>query len=302
MYGCSPEATPGYISEEMAERLCKALRRLGQPSLHIGGGEPFLDADGLAMLVKVMKNNGFQLDYIETNAAWITNSKEQNQRVLEKVMRAGRNICVMVSADPFHIAYIPFWKTETLIRLLDETGTSSFIWQERYLSLLAKLDARRTYSGDELRQELGYDAYLQCAKEYGMGFNGRALNLLREYGKKQPAESFLEERPCSSLLNTGHFHVDFLGRYVPSGCTGMGILVEDLERELDPGLYPTLSRLFSKGLRSLWQYASLKGFMPDPCGYASKCDLCYSIRKHLAMTYGNDHPDLSPVEFYLQDF
>ena len=27
--------------------------------------------------------------------------------------------------------------------------------------------------------------------------------------------------------NTSHFHADYLGRYIPPGCAGMGIMIED---------------------------------------------------------------------------
>jgi len=299
LYGCSPQAQPGYIHKSTAARICKNLRRLGCRSVHIGGGEPFLNPAGLADLVKTIIDSGVQIDYIETNAAWITDDDDRTRRIISDVIDAGGD-CIMVSADPFHVAFVPFWKPELLIRLLRETGTQHFIWQERYLPLLRKLDPQKTYDSDELHHVFDYDVVGQCAREYGMGFNGRALNLLRKYGKRKPLASLLE--PCPELRSTRHFHVDFLGRYIPPGCTGMGILIEDVGKKLDPEKYPVVSRLFEGGVGALLEYAEETGYVPDSEGYVSKCELCFDIRKYLITRDRQAYPDLTPDRFYREDY
>ena len=299
LYGCSPSAQPGYIDEATAARLCKNLRRLGCRGLHIGGGEPFLDIEGLVSLIKAIHNSGIGLDYIETNAAWITGDDARNRQILFDVASAG-GVCIMVSADPFHIEFIPFWKPQKLLRLLQSMGISHFIWQERYWPLLERLDPDKTYDCQALIDMFGNDLQRQCAHEYGMRFHGRALNLLRKYGEKKAPTTL--PGPCAELRNTSHFHVDYLGRYIPPGCTGMGILLEDLGRELDSASYPVLSRLFAQGLNGLLPYAQGLGYKCDPEGYASKCELCFDIRKYLVLRDRQGHPDLTPESFYTQDF
>ena len=299
LYGCSSAAQPGYMDEATAVRLCGQLRRLGCRSLHIGGGEPFLNIEGLAGLIKAIRNSGISLDYIETNAAWITGDDARNRRVLYDIRNAG-GACVMVSADPFHVEYIPFWKPRKLIRLLRDEGIPHFVWQDRYLPLLERLDSSKTYDGQALHGFFGYDVQHRCAAEYGMRFGGRALNLLRKYGKKKAVA--VPTRPCPELQNASHFHVDYLGRYIPPGCTGMGILLEDLGKELDPVSYPVLSRLCNQGLGALLAYAQELGYKHNPSGYVSKCELCFDIRKHLISTDRQGHPDLTPERFYTQDF
>ena len=138
LYGCSPSAEVGYITKDAAEKLCEQLRNLGCRSLHIGGGEAFLDVNGLIDLIKTIIGSGISLDYIETNAAWITKDDGRNRQILSDVLHAGGD-CIMVSADPFHIEFIPFWQPQKLIRLLKQMGISHFIWQERYLPLLGEL-------------------------------------------------------------------------------------------------------------------------------------------------------------------
>jgi len=287
------------MDKTVAVRICENLRRLGCRSVHIGGGEPFLNPDGLVSLIKIIISSGLQIDYIETNAAWITDDDGRVRQILSNAVHAGGN-CIMVSADPFHVEFIPFWKQERLIRLLEETGTPHFIWQERYLPLLRKLDPEKTYDSADLQNVFGYDVIYQCAREYGMGFNGRALNLLRKYGKRKTVTMLLG--PCPELRNTSHFHVDFLGCYMPPGCTGMGILIEDVGEELDPEKYPVVTRLFGGGVSALLEYAGEVGYVPDPEGYVSKCELCFNIRKHLITQARQAHPDLTPDCFYGQDY
>jgi len=304
LYGCSSVAQPGYIDEATAARLCGQLRRLGCRGLHIGGGEPFLNIEGLIGLIQIIRKSGIALEYIETNAAWITDDDARNRHILADVTDAGGE-CVMVSADPFHVEFIPFWKPRKLIRLLREMGISYFVWQERYLPLLERLDPDKTYDSQALNKIFGYDVQHRCAVEgfdleYGMRFHGRALNLLRKYGEKKLIAP--PSRPCAELSNTSHFHVDYLGRYIPPGCTGMGILLEDLGKELDPASYPVLSRLFAHGLGGLLRYTQELGYKPDPDGYVSKCELCFEVRKHLVAVDSQRHSDLTPVSFYRQDF
>ncbi|MCL2512932.1 MAG: radical SAM protein [Oscillospiraceae bacterium] len=303
LYGCSPGAEPGYIDKKTAAGVCENLRRLGCKGVHIGGGEPFLNVGGLVDLIKIIDESGLRLEYIETNAAWITGDGKRDRRILSDVADVGNTYgknCIMVSADPFHVEFIPFWKPERLIRLFEETGTPHFIWQERFLPLLRKLDPMKTYDGKELENIFGYDVTGKAARDYGLGFKGRALNLLRKYGTKKPVEPLLG--PCPELYNTNHFHADFMGRYIPPGCAGMGILLEDLGKKPDPAKYPVISRLFEGGVGALFEYALEAGYKPNADGYFSKCELCFDIRKYLIAFDRRRHPDLMPESFYRQDF
>ena len=301
MYGCSPYLDDEYITEENAARFCEKVRRLGCRGMHIGGGEPFLNADGLVKLINAMKKSGVEVDYVETNGDWVSGDKKRDLKIINEVMSAGGN-CIMVSADFFHVEFIPFRRTKYLIDLLESEGIYNFVWQRRFLSALDGLDPKKKYSRGDLINELGYDAVSECAREYGMGFNGRALNLLRLIGRCRDHGDFLSAAPCENLTNSGHFHVDLYGRYVPPGCTGMGIDLNDLGKKIAADAYPVVSRLFYGGLKELFIYAVSRGFEPGGEGYVSKCELCFSMRKYLAENEPESHPDLNPKWYYKQDF
>jgi len=301
MYGCSPKLKNDYISGETADNVCRALRGFGCRSVHVGGGEPFTDYDGLVRLIKIIRGCGLDVDYIETNAAWVTGDEKKDYEHIRGVMAAGGG-CMMVSADFFHIEFIPFWKVRALINLMGKRGIRHFVWQGRFLHELGRLDPRKTYGRHELIEALGYDAALKCAREYGMGFNGRALNLLRSFGKKYPVEAFLSDAPCASLSGAEHFHADLYGNYVPPGCTGIGLPLGGLAFPAYEERCPAVSALRSGGLRRLYSYAVSRGYIPDEGGYVSKCDLCFSMRKYLVADEAARHPSLAPRWFYEQDY
>ena len=52
LYACSPNWPKEYISRKNAEKYLEFTRTLNNYSLHIGGGEPFLNKDGLLEVVK----------------------------------------------------------------------------------------------------------------------------------------------------------------------------------------------------------------------------------------------------------
>ena len=61
-----------------------------------------------------------------------------------------------------------------LARHLNEEGFDYFIWQERFLRRLLKLEHNRTYNRKELEGILGKNYVADTAREYGVGMNGRA--------------------------------------------------------------------------------------------------------------------------------
>ena len=131
-----------------------------------------------------------------------------------------------------------------------------------------------------------------------MRFNGRALNLVRKTRRKRPYTEYLSEKPCNELFNTGHFHVEPFSRYVPPGCTGMGIKTDDLDKELDYENYPIVNRILTGGLQSLYELAHEKGFTATE--YVSKCEFCFEMRKYLSDK--EKYPDLEPYLFYKQNY
>lgn len=295
MFASSPRAGKEFMTAEAAERIARRLKEAGAASMHIGGGEPFLNFEALCILLKAMKKYGVGVDYIETNAFWA----QDDDGIMEKLrmIRALGADTVMVSIDPFHIEYVPLERPIRLIQALRRAGMDYFVWQDRFLERLLPLDLKKTHTKEELAALLGEDYIEETAREYGVKVNGRALTIAKNVYEPRQAEELLDGEPCRNLLSGMHCHIDLHEMAIPSGCPGISIGMDDFFKgRLNEERYPAAYRLYTGGVRALYEYAKEAGFAPDENGYATKCSLCCAIRTWLNE---NKHsPDIAPDCFY----
>ena len=295
LYACSPERTDGYITEAVAENVCELLRSAGCRSVHIGGGEPFLAFDGLLMLISIILNAGISVDYVETNAFWAAD-KRQVESYLRELAQAGADT-LCISLDPFHAEYVPVGLPLSLAELCQSAGFGYFLWQEKYLPLLSRLDKKRVHSRAEIEKHLSPNYILETANNYGLHLGGRAVSIETEYSVRKPVETIADTRPCRGLLSGNHFHVDMYGRYIPPGCTGFAIPLDEAVNDIPEGKYPVMEALLNGGPAELLRYAEALGFAADTQGYPSNCALCFRIRRWLCTVAPT--PELDP-EHYMQ--
>ena len=252
LYACSPTRTDGYISSETARALCSMLLKGGCRSLHIGGGEPFLDVDGLITLARCVMEAGIALEYVETNAFWSEN--ERAMEIIDRCLQAGiTTFCI--SLDQFHAEYIQQDRPIKLAELCKRMGMGFFLWRTQSLT-----------------------------------YGGRAVNIEMESSSLRPAEELVSNRPCRRLTSGDHFHVDLYGHFIPPGCTGFALPLDEVIAGLTPGRYPVLEVLYKTGTKGLLRFAIDHGFKPDPVGYSSACALCFFIRYWL--TENAPYPEL----------
>ena len=295
MFASSPECKKEFITEEKAEEIATLLEESGCRSGHIGGGEPFMNFEALCSLIGALNRHCIDVDYIETNAFWCKDRdfvRARLERLKELLVT-----CVMASVDPFHIEFVPLERPLLLCDVLDEMGFDYFIWQQKFLKRLAKLDLTKTHTMDELKAVLGEDYITETAQEYGLGMNGRALAIADKIYGRKGAEQLATADECPTLTRPNHCHIDLYGNAIPSRCTGLSVEAKDyLEGHFPEDKYPVYSRLVKGGLAELFEYAKAKGFVPDKEGYPTKCTLCYKIREYLF----KNHPsqDLAPASFY----
>ncbi len=295
MFASAPDCPKEYITEDTAERLAALLEEAGTASVHIGGGEPFMNFKALCGLIEALRRHGVEVDYIETNAFWCADEGVIDER-LTKLKSLGVTT-IMVSVDPFHIKYVPLERPLRLCQRMNEFGFDYFLWQERYLRKLHRLDRTRVYTKEELQKALGKHYVTDTAAEYGLGMNGRALKIAGEIYENRPAEELAVTSPCSSLLGVGHCHLDLYGNIVPSGCPGIAADARDyLEENIPAEKYPVMARLLGGGTAALYEYASEKGFVPAAEGYPTKCAFCYAMREFLEKNAPS--ADLMPGCFY----
>ncbi|MDR1932067.1 MAG: 4Fe-4S cluster-binding domain-containing protein [Spirochaetales bacterium] len=283
LYACSPGRGGGYLGREKAREICGVLKQGRIGSVHIGGGEPFLDFEGLLAVIDELGAAGIALDYIETNAYW-ARVKTARQK-LERLLGAGvRALCI--SVDPYHAEYVPYGRPLLLAKLCRAAGMGYFLWKEEFLPALSGLAADRIHSRGELQEALGRAYIRDTAAAYAIGMGGRAVNIEEEYARRRPARELTDEAPCGRLFSTGHFHVDNQGWFIPPRCTGLRIPLNEAVRGLEPGRYPVYEALAAGGIAELLYIARREGFAESEEGYASKCNLCFHARAFLAARGG----------------
>lgn len=280
MFASSPSCAKEYITEEKAYEIARLLGKAGTSSVHIGGGEPFINFDALCTLVTALNDNGVGVDYIETNAFWCRDEERAREK-LKKLKSLGVTT-VMVSVDPFHIEYVPLELPLKLCGLLAEMGFEYFIWQQKFLKRLSVLDITVTHSKSELMEALGDDYIVQTAMEYGLGINGRALSFADKIYPRRSFECFATDEECPSLSHPHHCHIDLYGKAIPSRCTGICAEAADyLETDIPKEKYPVFAALLESGTKGLYEYAKSKGFVPAGNGYPTRCAFCYDMRRYL---------------------
>ena len=294
LYACSPKRSGGYIRQEMAEEICAMLREGGCRSVHIGGGEPFLDIDGLIMLLKTARQAGITVEYVETNAFW-AEDESRVVKYLHALAEAGADT-LCISLDPFHAEYVAPALPVKLAEICRREGFGCFLWKENYRTLLSKLQApHKAQTRADMERQLSPDYILETASNYGLSMGGRAITIEAEYGMPRSiADVTAQKRPCRNLLAAGHFHVDLYGRYIPPGCTGIAIPLDEAVRGVPVGKYPAFDALVTGGVDALLHLAEGLGFGPgETC--TSACALCFHIRHWLS---GNgDFPELDAEHY-----
>jgi len=280
LYSCSPTRTDGYINEETAKIVCELLRIGGCRSIHIGGGEPFLDFDGLLTIVRTVTRSGIRVEYIETNAFWAEDS-DRTERYLRDLAQSGADT-LCISLDPFHVEYVPVALPLSLAGSCQRIGFGFFLWQDKYLGIMSQLDKRKTYNRTELEELISPGYICETSRSYGLHMGGRAINIETECSTLRPVDEIINDLPCRGLLSGNHFHVDMYGRYIPPGCTGIAIPLDEAVHGISEGNYTVFESLLHGGTAALIQYAKELGFVPDPRGYTSRCALCIFIRSWLS--------------------
>ncbi len=300
LYRCSPRWPKDFISVETARANLKTIRSLGCSSVHIGGGEPLLRPEGVATVLEVADEVDVYVEYIETNSSWYQNH-DAACAILEELVDRGLSI-LLVSISPFHNEHIPFYKVKGVIAACRQTGISVFPWVSDFIPDLGAFDERGRHNLEEYQELFGEDYVEKLPSRYWISPGGRALDTFAGFSPGKSVDQLAADgsRGCHELAEVSHFHVDLYGYYIPGLCAGLSIDRDDLGSPLDPREYPIISRLYSGGIGEFVSYAAKTyGFKTSKPAYASKCELCYEIRRFLVVDQAVDSKELQPRGHYL---
>ncbi len=296
-YSSSPKWPDNYMTPFIADEIFSILKSLGCHSVHIGGGEPLLKPDKIMDVLIAARRNKTSIEYIETHASWYTD--EESAKAVLKELKSHGVHTLLISIDPYHNEYIPFWKVKALIQACSKANVKVFPWQIEFWGDLDVMDDRIPHSLDEYIRLFGQDYPLKLVNRYGLNLKGRALETYKPMMKKQPFERILEgSMSCRLLSGIYHFHVDLYGSFIPQSCPGFSIPLRELAHGADPDKYRIIYSLESAGIIGLVELAKNEyGYIPKT-EYAGKCDLCYDIRNYLVLELGLELPDLKPEGHY----
>jgi len=297
LYNCSPRRPKDYLDPEKAKDIFKKIKELGCHSIHIGGGEPFVQPDKLIDVVRAAREKGMGIEYVETNAAWYADETRKKE-ILRSLMQNGVNT-LLISISPFHNEFIPVSRTKGLMLACRKEGMNVFPWVMDFYSDLQSLDENTVHSPEEYLKKFGGNYFKEIPSRYWIHFGGRAVKTFSRIFPLKPFQQIMDQSaPCTELTDVSHFHIDLYGNYVPGLCTGLSIRHTDLGRPLDPTTYPLISMLYSKGIRAFCEWAiSEFSFLPAE-KYLNKCHLCGHIRSFLINVKKQEFSELQPKEFY----
>ncbi|MDH7554477.1 MAG: radical SAM protein [Spirochaetota bacterium] len=293
LYGCSPQRDRTYIHADTINTVCAVLLKNGCTSVHVGGGEPFLQIEKLLEAIDIITSHGIDIEYIETNASWYNNNKKH---ILRNLTEHGVHT-LLISISPFHNEFVPFSKTKELIATCNDSGIHVFPWVMDFYKDLSVFDSSCTHSLEEYESYFGKGYVASIPGRYWIHYGGRALKLFKGYYRTKPLEEILASPPCREITNTSHFHFDVYGNYIPGLCSGLAIQADDIGKEIDSITYPFITTLYSEGVAGLYRLAQQEGFVAAS-SYLNKCDLCLHIRTFFVTQKKMNTPELQPVEFY----
>jgi hypothetical protein len=283
------------MTKSQADGIFKILRKMGCSSVHIGGGEPFINFDSLREVCISAGENGMVIDYIETNASWVINERRACAN-LYKLLDADVS-CLLISLDPFHNEFVPLERIKSLIKCCRKTGMQTFIWQTQFEKFVSQFDTSTTHALSEYTKKYGAEFVPSAMKSYGLGINGRSIKLADMYYEPHSAEYYLQRNDlCGSIISTRHFHVDANGNYIPPGCIGFQVNLNDMQSILSADKYANFLEVVSGGLKLLYKRALSLGFVPKQEGYSHKCALCYDIKKYILNK--TNAADIGPNDFF----
>ncbi|MBN2520393.1 MAG: radical SAM protein [Bacteroidales bacterium] len=298
LYACSPSWDKKYIDKQCALDSFRIIKRLNCNSVHIGGGEPFLNFDGLKDVISAANEACIKIEYIETNSSWFTSSEDAFLK-LNEIKQLGVN-ALLLSMSPFHNQHIPFNKVKGLMEACRKSGVSIIPWIEEFFNEINSFDDSKIHTSNEYTEKYGGNYFYNIPARYWIHFGGRAIQFFKNiFPLKDFDDIIFSSSRCSELADTSHFHFDLFNNYIPGLCSGIAINASDLGNPLNENEYPIINSLYNKGINGFFQYAVKHyNYKPSENKFLNKCHLCIDIRKHIINECDTEVKELAPKEFY----
>ena len=286
----------GWIEIEKVLDILKTLEKIPNfVSLHLTGGEPFINLPLLIEVVKICRN--FEIPFfVETNCYW-AKDKEKAEEILRRLKQNGLN-SIMLSFSIFYVYKVPIKNFENAMEVsLKIFGPEnvSFYTLNGY-RLVKENNITETLSFEKSVEIIGQEKFVKFLGNYLVP-KGKCLYTLERWFCKYSPEKFKGANCIAEFLNPHHIHIDLYGNYIPSFCSGITLgnykkILED-RKFINDKILDFLTSDIYKFL--LW--AEGLGYKRKD-GYINKCHLCLDIRKFL-INKNFKFDSLKPEEFYI---
>ncbi len=295
LYHWSPDREPDYLSPEGAREIFTRAKELGAPSMHVSGGEPFMDMDALCQVLAVAQAQGMPIDYVETSASWVED--EACARLAVERVRALGVRTLSVSISPYQNEFIPMDKVFFLTQACRDQAVTPALWIDEFFPDLTAFPTDRPHARAEYEGYFGKNYWAQLRPRYALNMVGRALCTHKGDMPTFPTTRIPHMcRSCQELGGRSHYHIDLYGGYIPPGCPGLALPLEALGKELDPEEFPIYTRL-AQDPKSLLDFCKAQGFTPKS-SYYNRCHLCQDMRLFLYHRHPGKYRELAPASFY----
>lgn len=267
--------------------------------VHLTGGEVFGRFEYLLEVCRAAKREGLgPLEAVETNGFWADDADVVADR-LTALDAAGMGR-LTVSTDPYHQQFVPIERVRLLVRIaegvlgVDRVRVRWRQWLSEGFDLIDLPDHR---VAEELSE------YAATGRDR---LTGRAADGLDGKMQLKPAAEF-DDNPCKERILRGrHVHVSPTGEIWPATCAGIVVgnaldrpvceVWAELAQQFDR--MDVVGPLSRRGPVGLLELACEHGFILRSQGYASKCQLCFHLRRHLHAA-GACGRQLGPTNVYV---
>ncbi|NCO40730.1 MAG: radical SAM protein [Armatimonadetes bacterium] len=271
-----PEQERTVMSVEDAVRWGLEYAKLGRHVM-IAGGEALLFYKQVLAMCAALKARGVPVAFIESNGSWCR-SDELTKRRLTRLREAGVE-GMYFSVDPYHQEFVPAERVCRGSRIAKELFGEDQVYAPN--PTLEEAGDLEIVAGDPERLR-------EYARSRRVSFIGRAADALTGFADPVPLAGLLEQ-DCRKDLDVDHLReiqVDPFGFVRPDMCPGVNLGNANQQPLAELGCTQRvcevllLRELAERGPASLLPLAEPAGFKPRST-YASKCHLCFEIRRHL---------------------
>ena len=299
LFNCGPTQPDVRTTLEDGVEFLRQLRETDRV-IHVAGGEPMLYYEEMLRICQSAQQEGGSPHFFETNASWCVDDPTTVSRY-EALQKAGM-LGVLISADPYHQAFVPPERRERAYRCAVEVyGVENVAASNLTREALEEL------------QRIGRNpkALAEYTREHPPRLVSRAGESLSSSLPDRPIEDLMadglwhgespQEASCRIEFDPStmwEIHIDPYGN-VQTCC---GIIVGNA-KEMPLGVQmkkgfrernELVRAVHDQGPFALLEIAKARGFRPRKA-YPQKCHLCWEVRKFLRPYF----PDtFGPEEIY----